>query len=406
MRKNITDYPGLDDFKDSNIQKSYESIKIEKAKKGSHHSKHKYLKIVDGKYIYDESKMTSKDHEEAAKFHEEEYKFHDKKESNGTGDRKNSMDAITHGLLSNHHEKLAKEKAKQGSHHSKHKYLKIVDGKYIYDYGNMNIQDHINAKDFHEKKRFELRAPEDEKEEKYHKRLSHKHGMLAQEKKLKIHKYDNPFANGFYDMTPEQHEKQADQIDSSLAHRFATDGSADRHAKLHREAAKEKREYAAKEKVESEKSGEKENGFSNEAKSSFDKFLLEINDLPEQKIKEIMGDDYIDTPGYNDDLEDYDDIQDKMLSQMGEKDFEKLESWYEKNVRNKDLKKSITNDEAFNILNIDLVKGEDSKKVDKYANWTPEKHEKKAKMYREKMYFKDAKIHEKLAYEKRQKLNQ
>ena len=54
MRKNITDYPGLDDFKDSNIQKSYESIKIEKAKKGSHHSKHKYLKIVDGKYIYDE----------------------------------------------------------------------------------------------------------------------------------------------------------------------------------------------------------------------------------------------------------------------------------------------------------------------------------------------------------------
>ena len=211
MDRKITDFPSLNDFTGTNIAKSYESIKIEKAKKGNPHSKHKYLKIVDGKYIYDESKMTSKDHVKARDFHRKEH------------------------------------------------------SKYVMGINDIKLNEHKHLRDYHSK--------------------------------------------------------------------------------------------LAKEKVESEKSGEKENGFSNEAKSSFDKFLLEINDLPEQKIKEIMGDDYIDTPGYNDDLEDYDDIQHKMLSQMGEKDFEKLESWYENNVRNKDLKKSLTETEAFNILNLDLVKG-------------------------------------------------
>jgi len=44
MRKNITDYPGLDDFKDSNIQKSYSTQSIEKASKGS---KNKEVNIKD-----------------------------------------------------------------------------------------------------------------------------------------------------------------------------------------------------------------------------------------------------------------------------------------------------------------------------------------------------------------------
>jgi hypothetical protein len=66
----------------------------------------------------------------------------------------------------------------------------------------------------------------------------------------------------------------------------------------------------------------------------FEEFCEEIDGMPEQRIKRIMGKDYIDTPGgYRDEAEDYDnDITEYMISNMGRKDFEELKSWWENNV--------------------------------------------------------------------------
>ena len=64
-------------------------------------------------------------------------------------------------------------------------------------------------------------------------------------------------------------------------------------------------------------------------------FCEEIDGMPEQRIKRIMGKDYIDTPGgYRDEAEDYDnDIEEYMISNMGKSDFEALRTWWENNVQ-------------------------------------------------------------------------
>lgn len=66
----------------------------------------------------------------------------------------------------------------------------------------------------------------------------------------------------------------------------------------------------------------------------FEDFCEEIDGMPESRIKRIMGKDYIDTPGgYRDEAEDYDnDIIEYMISNMGRKEFEKLQDWWENNV--------------------------------------------------------------------------
>ena len=66
----------------------------------------------------------------------------------------------------------------------------------------------------------------------------------------------------------------------------------------------------------------------------FEEFCEEIDRMPEVRIKRIMGKDYIDTPGgFRDEAEDYDnDIIEYMISNMGRKDFEKLQNWWENNV--------------------------------------------------------------------------
>ena len=73
-------------------------------------------------------------------------------------------------------------------------------------------------------------------------------------------------------------------------------------------------------------------GFKNT--KDFEAFLKEIDGMPEAQIKKIMGKDYIDTPGfYQDEKENYDnDIIEFMISNMGNSEFEKLESWWENNV--------------------------------------------------------------------------
>ncbi len=72
-------------------------------------------------------------------------------------------------------------------------------------------------------------------------------------------------------------------------------------------------------------------GFKNT--TDFEKFLIEIDGMGDSQIKKIMGKDYIDTPGfYQDEKEDYDDVEDFMRSNMGDSEFEELESWWENNV--------------------------------------------------------------------------
>lgn len=63
-------------------------------------------------------------------------------------------------------------------------------------------------------------------------------------------------------------------------------------------------------------------------------FLEEIDGMPENRIKRIMGKDYIDTPGgFRDEADDYDnDIEDYTRSNMGSKDFNELKTWWENNV--------------------------------------------------------------------------
>jgi hypothetical protein len=67
----------------------------------------------------------------------------------------------------------------------------------------------------------------------------------------------------------------------------------------------------------------------------FEEFLEEIDGMPEVRIRRIMGDDYIDTPGgFRDEADDYDnDIVEYTLSNMGREDFEKLRAWWEENVQ-------------------------------------------------------------------------
>ena len=68
---------------------------------------------------------------------------------------------------------------------------------------------------------------------------------------------------------------------------------------------------------------------------NFEDFLEEIDGMPENRIRRIMGKDYIDTPGgYRDEADDYNnDIVDYTLSNMGQKDFDKLKAWWENNVK-------------------------------------------------------------------------
>lgn len=86
-------------------------------------------------------------------------------------------------------------------------------------------------------------------------------------------------------------------------------------------------------------------------------FCEEIDGMPENRIKRIMGKDYIDTPGgYRDEAEDYDnDIEEYMISNMGRKEFEKLQDYWETNVAESiviEAKKFYNTKEIVKIANI------------------------------------------------------
>lgn len=73
-------------------------------------------------------------------------------------------------------------------------------------------------------------------------------------------------------------------------------------------------------------------GFKNT--KDFEAFLKEIDSMSEAQIKKIMGKDYIDTPGfYEDEKDDYEDVIDFMMSNMGREEFNELKDWWESNVQ-------------------------------------------------------------------------
>ncbi len=67
-------------------------------------------------------------------------------------------------------------------------------------------------------------------------------------------------------------------------------------------------------------------------KNQLEQFLIAIDATPESVIRDIMGDEYIDTPGYySEETEHYDDIFDFMIANMGESNFERLVEWHDRN---------------------------------------------------------------------------
>lgn len=102
MKKN-NEFISLGDYNDSNIEKAYNPAPVFDIEKSAHKD-HKYLKIEDGKYIYDYSKMTSKDHIEASEFHKNEAERWKK------GFKQTSSEVYKHEKLAKEHDALSYKK--------------------------------------------------------------------------------------------------------------------------------------------------------------------------------------------------------------------------------------------------------------------------------------------------------
>lgn len=68
-------------------------------------------------------------------------------------------------------------------------------------------------------------------------------------------------------------------------------------------------------------------------KKNFERFLVEIDSMSEYSIREIMGEEYIDTPGfYKEERREYNGIVDFMEMNMGKGELGRLKEWWLKNV--------------------------------------------------------------------------
>lgn len=68
-------------------------------------------------------------------------------------------------------------------------------------------------------------------------------------------------------------------------------------------------------------------------KKNFERFLVEIDSMSEYSIREIMGEEYIDTPGfYKEEKREYKGIVDFMEMNMGERELGRLKEWWLKNI--------------------------------------------------------------------------
>ena len=118
-------------------------------------------------------------------------------------------------------------------------------------------------------------------------------------------------------------------------------------------------------------------GFKNT--KDFEDFLEEIDGMGESQIRKIMGKDYIDTPGfYQDEKDNYEDIIDFMISNMGDSEFKKLESWWENNVA-----ESVVN-EGRSISKIQKEWSDiTTKMVQKVSEWKAAEGDRKAELLEE-----------------------
>lgn len=67
-------------------------------------------------------------------------------------------------------------------------------------------------------------------------------------------------------------------------------------------------------------------------KNRLEQFLIAIDSTGEGKLREIMGDEYIDTPGfYGIEGSNYNGVFDFMRSNMGLSDFGRLVEWFDNN---------------------------------------------------------------------------
>lgn len=67
---------------------------------------------------------------------------------------------------------------------------------------------------------------------------------------------------------------------------------------------------------------------------NWERFLCEIDSMPQSNVEEIMGDDYIDTPGsYRDEKGMYDGIVDFMINNMGTREYNRLYNYWLNNVK-------------------------------------------------------------------------
>jgi hypothetical protein len=72
-------------------------------------------------------------------------------------------------------------------------------------------------------------------------------------------------------------------------------------------------------------------------RKDFRRFLMEIDGMPEFAIREIMGGDYIDTPGYyRQEARHYgNDVVYFMQENMGRSELARLEEYWENNIKDK-----------------------------------------------------------------------
>ena len=188
-----------EDKSKSKIEKAFDILGIDMIEKGKH-LKYKYLTIKNGEYIYDDSKMTSKDHEDAKKYHEDLAAPHSFEEDRAYDDGKESPQhtkmRLKHSRIASHHQEMAYKKSliekkdtiEKGTPHPTHKYLKIVNGHYIYKENEMTSKDHKEAASHHKTEFEKLNKTNkvDEKHRKklkYHQDVSDRHEKLAEEKK-------------------------------------------------------------------------------------------------------------------------------------------------------------------------------------------------------------------------------
>jgi len=127
------------------------TVKSDTIEKGGEHKTHKYLKIENGKYIYDHDQMTAKDHESAAKYHSNQMSKYES--ANGVTDKAKYEE---HKKQHEEHSRLAKVKEFRES--KDEEIGKTTSGKSITkkkpasEYPDFTSQDHEDAAKLHREK--------------------------------------------------------------------------------------------------------------------------------------------------------------------------------------------------------------------------------------------------------------